>query len=64
MLDMFARCSHPAAQVGIMRNIPWIIDNQNPDGSWGSDQDNDASTLAVVQALLNVRELLPAALRP
>ena len=50
--------------VGIMRHIPWIVENQNQDGSWGDDADRDTSTLAVVRALLSVRELLPAGLRP
>ena len=64
MLQVFSGYDHPASRVAILRSIPWIIDNQNPDGSWGEGDGKDVSTLAVVQALLLVRELLPAALDP
>ena len=37
-----------------MRSIPWIIDNQRPDGLCGEGDRKDASTLAVLQALLRV----------
>ena len=62
MLQVFSGYDHPASRVAIVRSIPWIIDNQHPDGSWGEDDRQDASTLAVVRALLRVRELLPAVL--
>ena len=64
MLQVFSYYDHPASRVAIMRSIPWIIDNQHPDGSWGEDDRKDASTLAVLQALLRVNDLLPAVLEP
>jgi hypothetical protein len=64
MLGVFAYYDHPASRVAIMRSIPWIIDNQHPDGSWGEGHRKDASTLAVLRALLRVRDSLPAVLGP
>ncbi len=60
MLQVFSGYDHPASSVAIMRSVPWIIDNQQPDGSWGEDTNKDPSTLAVIQALLRVHDLLPA----
>jgi len=37
---------------------------QNKDGSWGEDEKRDISTLAIIQPLRRVRELLPTGLRP
>ena len=37
----------------IQRALPWIIENQNPDGSWG-ESDKDIATLAVLKALLRI----------
>jgi len=62
MLQVFSGYDHPASRVAIMRAIPWIVGNQNPDGSWGEEERKDASTLAVIRALLRVRDLLPAVL--
>jgi hypothetical protein len=62
MLQVFSYYDHPASRVAIMRSVPWIIGNQHSDGSWGEGDRKEASTLAVVQALLRVRDLLPAVL--
>ena len=53
-LQIFARYDHPASKVAIMRMIPWIIRNQNKDGSWGTEKTKDAATLAIVSALHTV----------
>jgi len=53
-LGLFASYDHPVSKVAIMRSIPWIIDNQNRDGSWGDEPNKDGSTLAVISALQNV----------
>ena len=64
MLQVFAGYDHPASRVAIMRAIPWTIDNQNPDGSWGEGDRKDASTLAVIRALVSGRDYLPQGMRP
>jgi len=53
-LSLFASYDHPVSKVAIMRSIPWIVDNQNRDGSWGDEPNKDSSTLAVISALKNV----------
>ncbi|MCW4028000.1 MAG: hypothetical protein NWE76_11030 [Candidatus Bathyarchaeota archaeon] len=50
-LQIFARYDHPVSELAIMRMIPWIEENQNRDGSWGTNPTQDATTLAVVSAL-------------
>ena len=64
LLDVFARYDHPASHVAILRSIPWLIANQNRDGSWGDGDKKDAATLAVLRALLRVGHLLPKAFSP
>jgi hypothetical protein len=56
-LSIFARYDHPVSRLVIMRSIPWIINDQNEDGSWGEEPNKDGSTLAVISALKSV-ELL------
>ena len=64
LLDMFARFDHPASDVVILRSIPWVIDSQNDDGSWGDEGREDVSTYAVLAALVRVARHLPTALKP
>ena len=64
LLQVFASYDHPVSKVVVMRSIPWIIDAQNEDGSWGEGSDKDASTLAVLSALVSVREHLPSGVIP
>jgi hypothetical protein len=58
-LYLFGCYNHPAAKVVVMRALPWIVDAQNEDGSWGEKGTRDASTLAVVTALLSLKDLAP-----
>ncbi|UCD44682.1 MAG: hypothetical protein JSV27_11305 [Candidatus Bathyarchaeota archaeon] len=51
MLEFFARFDHPVSHVVIHRSLPWIVENQNEDGSWGQEPHRDVATLAVVRAL-------------
>jgi hypothetical protein len=52
-LELFARYDHPVSRIMIMRTIPWILNNQNEDGSWGDTTENkDTSTLSVITALI------------
>ena len=53
-LQIFAGYDHPVSKVAIIRMIPWIMRNQNKDGSWGTEKSKDAATLAVVSALHTV----------
>ena len=59
LLQVFAAFDHLAARIGIMKWIPWIVEAQNPDGSWGDEAHRDAATFAVVSALSRVRDRLP-----
>ncbi|MFB0543793.1 MAG: hypothetical protein ACETVR_03330 [Candidatus Bathyarchaeia archaeon] len=53
-LKLFASYDHPVSKVVIMRSIPWIVENQNKDGSWGDESTKDVSTLAVISALKSI----------
>jgi hypothetical protein len=64
LLQVFARYDHPASKVVIMRSLPWIVDAQNEDGSWGEEPYKDAATHAVLQALVSVGDCLPPGLVP
>jgi bifunctional DNA-binding transcriptional regulator/antitoxin component of YhaV-PrlF toxin-antitoxin module len=64
LLDLFARYDHPASKAAIMRAIPWILGSQNEDGSWGEEPRKDASTLAILSALVSVGDHLPSDLKP
>jgi hypothetical protein len=64
ILEAMARYDHPASRVVVMRALPWIVEAQNADGSWGEEARQDAVTLAVLRALHSVRDLLPAGMVP
>ena len=63
-LRVFAAFERPIARAGIMRSVPWIVKAQNRDGSWGEEPRKDATTLAVLRALVSGRDYLPAGLSP
>ena len=64
ILQLFASYDHPVSKAVIMRAIPWIVDSQNEDGSWGEEQSKDASTFAVLNALVSLGDCLPFGLIP
>jgi hypothetical protein len=64
ILEAFARYDHPASRVVIMRAVPWIVEAQNEDGSWGEEPNKDVSSLAVLRALDRVKAYLPPGLAP
>lgn len=64
MLQVFASYDHPASKVVIMRSLPWIADAQNEDGSWGEEPRKDASTLAILNALVSLGDQTPSGLVP
>ena len=51
ILEAVARYDHPASRVILLRALPWIVDAQNNDGSWGGGSRKDVETLAVVRVL-------------
>lgn len=59
LLQILAAFDHLAAKIGIMKWVSWIVEAQNPDGSWGRESHCDAATFAVVSALRRVSDLLP-----
>ena len=56
LLHIFARNDHPASMLVILRALPWIIDYQNKDGSWGSEYAKDATTCVIVDVLQSLGE--------
>lgn len=67
-LNIERRYDHPAAEIGILRSLPWLVRDQNDDGAWGEGGKRDSATRIVLEALqvLLVRplaglaQLLPA----
>jgi hypothetical protein len=50
-LQVLAKYSSLPAKLGILIALPWIIQNQNEDGSWGNEKFKESATLAIVNAL-------------
>jgi hypothetical protein len=63
-LYLFACYDHPASKIVVIRALPWIVEAQNEDGSWGKVGNKDATTLAVITALLTVQDLAPYGMIP
>jgi hypothetical protein len=63
-LELFARYDHPVSKVVVLRALPWIVETQNEDGSWGEGAGADTTTLAVVTALLSLGSLIPPGMLP
>jgi len=59
MLDLLSRYDHPVAALGILRAVPWMLRNQNEDGSWGEEPYKDSATLVILEALGKISEYLP-----
>jgi hypothetical protein len=53
-LSAVAEWNHPASKLIILRAIPWLIESQNSDGSWGTQGKEEYTTLTVIKALKNV----------
>jgi hypothetical protein len=64
ILEAISRYDHPAAKVVVMRALPWVVDAQNTDGSWGEESDKDRSTYAVLSALASLGDHLSSGCRP
>ncbi len=61
-LQLFAGYDHLASKIAIMRSMPWILDSQNEDGSWGEEKLRDVFSLATLCALVSVSDYLPSGL--
>ena len=59
-LDMFSRYDHPAARIAMLRMLPWVVENQNQDGSWGEGKVQETATLSVTRMLAVLRSYIPA----
>ncbi len=62
ILGLFARYDHSAAPIVLMRALPWLVEAQNEDGSWGEGDRAGAATLTVLQALRSLEEYVPSEL--
>lgn len=60
VLSVLCRHDHLPARLAIMRLLPWLMDAQNPDGSWGDGDYVDRATHVALASLARVRDLLPA----
>ena len=60
LLQIFSRYNHPVTRLVILRALPWILNNQNKDGSWGKEPYKDVATLAVVHSCVGLGDYLPA----
>jgi hypothetical protein len=63
LLQVFAAYDHPASRVAIMRSLPWVVETQNGNGSWGEEPVCDAATFAVLGALDRAQDWLPSGFR-
>ena len=63
-LQIFSSYDHPVAKPVILRAIPWIVNNQNKDGSWGTELVKDTTTYAVLHALVSIGDDLPLGFFP
>lgn len=59
LLQIFSSYNHPVSKLVILRALPWIINNQNKDGSWGKGPYKDVATLAVVHSCAALGDYLP-----
>jgi len=51
LLKLFGSYNTLPAKIGTLISLPWIIQNQNEDGTWGKDNQRNNATLAVLSAL-------------
>ncbi|MHA1211114.1 MAG: hypothetical protein ACTSSH_01520, partial [Candidatus Heimdallarchaeota archaeon] len=56
-LKVFAKYNSLPARLGIAFSLPWIIENQNEDGSWGTKPYQESATLAVINALKKIEKM-------
>jgi hypothetical protein len=54
LLKIFSEYDHPAAKLGVYLSIPWLVANQNNNGSWGKGDSVQSATLGVIKALRSI----------
>lgn len=59
-LQLYSNYDYPIAKLVLLRALPWIINNQNKDGSWGKESYKDIATYAVVRSLVSLGDYLPS----
>ncbi|MFX0206176.1 MAG: hypothetical protein ACFFDT_09325, partial [Candidatus Hodarchaeota archaeon] len=53
-LQVLAKYDSLPAKLGILFALPWIINNQNEDGTWGTENCRESATLAIIEALKRI----------
>jgi hypothetical protein len=53
-LKVLAKYDTLPAKLGILLSLPWIIKNQNQDGTWGIPKYRESATLAVIEVLKRI----------
>lgn len=59
-LQIFSSNDHPVVKPVLLRAIPWIVNHQNKDGSWGTELVKDRTTYAVLCAMVSLGDDLPS----
>jgi hypothetical protein len=59
-LQLYSNYEHPIAKLALLRALPWIINNQNKDGSWSNEPHKDLATYIVLRSLVSLRDYLPS----
>ena len=55
LLKLFGSYNTLPAKIGTLISLPWILQNQNDDGTWGKDNQRNNATLAVLSVLRNAK---------
>ena len=58
-LKVFAKFNTKASRIGILLSLPWIKENQNEDGSWGTGKQKESATMVVLSALKAINYISP-----
>lgn len=58
-LQIFSRSNLTVAKLVIARMLSWLVKIQNEDGSWGKEPIKEATTRAVLEALVSLGNYLP-----
>jgi hypothetical protein len=59
-LQIYSNYDYTIARLALLRALPWIINNQNKDGSWGKEPYQDIATYIVVRSLVRLDDYLPS----
>jgi hypothetical protein len=60
LLQLYSNYNYPIAKLALLRALPWIINNQNKDGSWGKEPYKDIATYTVIHSLVSLLYYLPS----